>query len=222
MASLLTVPLRSKRRERVVLIQKLQHAAPGAMLLFAGLQAFKENAHGFALALAVFEIITSVLLIGSVGVALRKARRPANHADLPHVHHGGVDWVDVFTGGLLFAEAAEHWHLKHHLKGPTVLLATVLLVIGFLHGRIKRRGERRFTLRVGDDELYVGGRPFRSLRAPWADIVSIEVGARYARIRTRAGRERKLDLSDLEGADHVRAALDEARRRITPLLPSAM
>lgn len=210
----MTVPLRSKRRERVVLLQKLQHAVPGAMLLFAGLQAIEEHARGFALALAVFEIVTSVLLVCSVLVAVRKAGRPANHDHLPHMHHGGVDWIDVFTGAMLFAEAAEHWHLKHHLKGPTVLLATVLLVVGFLHGRIKRRAERRFTIRVGEDDLYVGGKPFRKIRAKWADVESIDIGPRFATIRTRAGRQRKLDLSDLEGASHVRSVLEEARQRL--------
>src|SRR4051812_36934902 len=108
------------------------------MLLFAGLQGLGEGAQGLALALAVFEILTSLLLAGSVVVALRRVRRPADHASVPHLHHGGVDWVDVCTAGVLLAEVAEHWHVTHHLKRPTILLAVVLLVIGVFHGRIKR------------------------------------------------------------------------------------
>lgn len=208
------VPLRSKRRERAVLIQKLQHAIPGAMLLFAGFRAIGENARGFALALALFEIVSSALLIGSVIVAFKKARRPANSAHAPHLHHGGADWIDIFTAALLFAEVAEHWHLKHHVARPTLLTAFVLLIVGLLHGRIARRAERRFTIRVEQDDLYVGGKPFRSLRVKWADIASIDIDNRYATIRTRAGRTRRLNLEDLEGADHVRAALEEARRRL--------
>jgi hypothetical protein len=204
----------------VVLIQKLQHAVPGAMLLFAGLQAIRENAHGVALALAGFEIVTSLLLVGSVLAAVAKARRPVNHAILPHVHHGGVDWIDVFTAGLLFAEAVEHWHLKHHVKGPTILMAASLLVIGLLHGRIARRAERRFTIRVGEDDLYIGGKPFRSLRTKWVDVASIDIGTRYATVTTRTGRARRLDLADLQGSDHVRAALEEARRRIASSTPA--
>jgi hypothetical protein len=210
------VPLRSKRRERAVLIQKLQHAVPGAMLLFAGFRAIGEHASGFPLALAVFEIVSSVLLIGSVIIAFRKARRPARSEHVPHLHHGGVDWIDIFTAALLFAEVAEHWHLKHHVARPTLLTAFVLLIVGLLHGRIARRAERRFTIRVEDDDLYVGGKPFRALRVKWADIASIDIDSRYGTIRTRAGRTRRLNLSDLEGANHVRAALEEARRRILP------
>jgi hypothetical protein len=208
------VPLRSKRRERAVLVQKLQHAVPGAMLLFAGFQAIQDEVRGFALALAVFEIACSLLLIASVIAGLRKVIRPASVEHAPHLHHGGIDWIDVFTGALLFAEVGEHWHLKHHLARPTILLASVLVIVGLFHGRFKRRAERRFTIRVDDDHLYVGGKPFRSLREKWADIASVDLDSRYGTIRTRAGRTRRLDLRDLEGANHVRAALEEARRRL--------
>ena len=210
------VPLRSKRRERVVLLQKLQHAVPGAMLLFAGIRAIGEDVRGIALALAVFEIVSSALLIASVIVAFKKVRRPANAAHAPHLHHGGVEWIDIFTSALLFAEVAEHWELKHHVARPTLLTALVLLVVGLLHGRIARRAERRFTIRVEDDDLYVGGKPFRSLRVKWADLAAIDIDDGDATIRTRAGRTRRLNLGELEGAAHERAALEEARRRIPP------
>ena len=210
------VPLRSKRQERAVLFQKLQHAVPGAMLFFAGMRAIGEHATGGHLALAVFEIVSSVLLVGSVLVALQKARRPANHAHVPHLHHGGVDWIDIFTSLLLFAEAAEHWNLKHHVARPTLLMAFALLILGLFHGRIKRRAERRLTVRVQEDHLYIGGKPFRALHEKWADIAAINIDDRYATVRTRKGRTRRLDLSHLEGANHVRAAFEAARRRLSP------
>jgi hypothetical protein len=213
------VPLRSKRRERVIIIQKIQHAVPALVLLPAGLRALGEGARGFALALGIFEILTSVLLIGSFFVAIRKARRPVNDAHLPHAHHG-VDWIDVFTAGVLFAEAAERYHLTHHIARPTIVLAITLLTIGVLHGRIVKRAEKRFTLRVEDDGLYVGGKPFRSIRVPWTDVTSIEVGERYATIKIRGGRQRKLDLADLEGAQHLRAALSKAQQRLVPVSPA--
>lgn len=213
------VPLRSKRRERVVIVQKLQHATPVLILLPAGLTAISDGARGFALALGLFEVVTSALLIGSFFVAIRKARRPVNAAHLPHAHHG-VDFIDIFTAGVLFAEAGEHYHLTHHIARPTILLATVLLTIGLLHGRIVRRAEKRFTLRVEENGLYVGGKPFRSIRVPWADVTSIDVAERWATIRIRGGRQRKLDLSDLEGAQHVRHALADAQGRLVPQSPA--
>ena len=133
---------------------------------------------------------------------------------MPHLHHGGPDWIDIFTSALLFAEAAEHWHLKHHVARPTLLMAFTLLIVGVFHGRIKRRAELRFTMQIGESDLYVGGKPFRAFREKWADITSIDVDSRYATIRTRTGRTRRLDLSQLEGANHVRAALEKARERL--------
>ena len=143
------------------------------MLLFAGLQALGEESRGFPLALAVFEIVSSALLIGSTAIAFRNARRPVDHAHLPHIHHGGVDWMDIFAAGVLFAEVAEHWHLKHHIQRPTVLTAIVVLTVGLFHGRIARRAERRFTIRVGEDDLYVG-EAVLLFRAKWAAIPSID------------------------------------------------
>lgn len=72
------------------------------------------------------------------------------------------------------------------------------------------------TLRLGEDDLFVGGRLFRTLRLKWADVASIDIGPRYALVKARDGRQRKLDLADLEGADHVRAALEAARLRLLP------
>ena len=209
------VPLRSRRRERAIIVQKLQHAAPAVVLFGAGITALGEGAHGAELALAIVEIASSVLLMGSFVRAIRRARRPVNAAEHPHSHHG-VDWIDIFTAAVLFVEAWEHYHVTHHVKRPTIVLAITLLVIGLIHGRIVRRAERRFTLRVEDEGLYVGGKPFRSLRAKWDEIAAIDVAERWGTITLKNGRVRKLDLPDLEGSHHVRAALTEARLRLQP------
>ena len=63
---MLTVPLKSKRRERALAVQKFQHAIPAVPLLFTGLQALQAGEHGFAFALALFEIGTSMMLLGTV------------------------------------------------------------------------------------------------------------------------------------------------------------
>ena len=207
------VPLRSKRIERAAIGQKIQHAAPAVVLLGAGLQALREGAHGPALALALFEIASSGLLIGSFVRAIRPARRPVNAAEHPHSHHG-VDWIDIFTAAVLIAEAWEHYHVTHHVKRPTIALAIALLAIGLLHGRIKKRAEKRRTLRIEDEGLYVGGKPFRSLRVKWNEIAAIDVGERWGTVTLKDGRVRKLDLPDLEGSQHVRAALAAAQQRL--------
>jgi hypothetical protein len=109
-------------------------------------------------------------------------------------------------------------HGGHHFPRPAILMAAVLVVTGLLHGRILRAAERRRSLRVTDEGIYVPGRRFkvRKLQAKWEDVASIEIGERWAVITTRAGRVRKLDLPDLDHADEVRRALAQAQLRIAP------
>jgi hypothetical protein len=216
MSLLASVPLRSKRREKAQAFQKFQHAIPAVPLLMAGVQAIRNGEHGFALALGFFEVATSVALLGTVVREIRAMRRPKDHSE--HAHHG-VDWVHIFAAAVLVAEVLEHYHLTHHIRRPAILTAIVTLALGLGHGRLQRFSERRRVLRVEDDRLHVAGRPFRTLRARWADVLSIDVGEKYAQITTVDGRERKLDLSDLHGAEHVRTALAEAQRRVTAARP---
>ena len=207
-----TVPLKSKRRERAQALQKFQHVIPAVPLLLAGLQAIRGGAHGFALALGAFEIGTSVLLIATMVRELRALGRPATHA--AHAHHG-VDWIEIFAAGVLTAEVLEHWHLTHHIRRPAVLTAILSLGMGVMHGRITRFSEGRRVMRVEDEGIHIGGRPFsKAFRASWAEVASIEVGERRAWILTRDGRTRSLNLADLHGADEIRAVLEEARLRL--------
>lgn len=108
-----TVPLRSKRRERAQALQKFQHAIPAVPLLLAGLQAMRSGERGFAFALGVFEIGTSVLLLVTMVREIRAMRRPAIQA--ARAHHA-VDWIEIFAAGVLTAEVLEHWHLTHHIR----------------------------------------------------------------------------------------------------------
>jgi hypothetical protein len=210
MPPVVTVPLRSKRRETGQALQKFQHAIPAVPLLMAGVQAIRNGEHGFALALGFFEVTTSVALLGTVVRELGAMRRPKVHTE--HAHHG-VDWVHIFAAAVLIAEVLEHYHLTGHIRRPTILTAIVTLALGLGHGRLQRFSEGRRVLRLEDDHLHLAGTPFRTLRARWADVTSIDVGEKYALIKTADGRERTLNLSDLRGAEHVRTALAEAQRR---------
>ena len=213
MSSVATVPLRSKRREKGLAIQKFQHAVPAVPLLTAGLHAIGNGEHGFALALGIFEIVTSVALLGSVVWEIRAMRRPKDHAE--PAHHG-VDWVHIFAAAVLVAEVLEHYHLTHHIRRPAILTAIVTLALGLGHGRLQRFSEGRRVLRLEDDGLHIADKPFRTFRARWADVTSIDVGETHATIKTLDGRERTLNLSDLHDAGEVRAALEEARLRVAP------
>jgi hypothetical protein len=150
------------------------------------------------------------MLAASIVQTLRATRQPGTHS---HDRHE-IDWIDIWAAGVLFAEAAERWHLRHHIARPTILTALVTLAFGLFHGRIVAFGRRRRGLRITDEGLSVAGRPFRRFRAPWSEIASISLGERSAEIRTRAGRVRRIDFTDLHNAGSVRAALEDANQRV--------
>jgi hypothetical protein len=205
------VPLRSRRRQRVAIGQKLQHLIPAAGLLFSGVQSLIAGVEGFERVLALVGIVTSALLIGALGRHLQtRHRRSAEHAK------HGIDWMDIWAASVLFAEAAEKWRTRGHIWRPETLAATATLGVGLLHGRLAEAAERRRSLRLMRDDLSIGGRLRFSRRftARWDEIASIEVGDRDATVRTHRGKRRRLNLADLENAPDVRAALQAAERRL--------
>jgi len=200
----------------------LQHILPAGVLVIAGLQQFTEEPHGWGLALAIVEIVVGLLMLGALARTAYASRhllkRRADPSHTPHHSHPNVEWENFIAAALVLAEGWEHrMHGGHHFSRPAILTAAVLIVTGSFHGRILRAAQRRRSLRVSDAGLYVPGRPFkaRKIDATWADVASIEIGERWAVIDTRAGRVRKLDLSDLDHAADVRHALEEAKRRST-------
>jgi hypothetical protein len=210
------VPLLSRRFERAQILQKANHAIPAAALLVTGVQALMEGSWGFGLALGAVQIATSAMLMVTIVRSLRATRGPAHHH-----HEHGIEWIDIWAAGVLFAEAAERWHVKHHISRPMILTALLTLALGLFHGRIAAVGRRRRAIRITADGMYVGGKPFRAFTAPWRDIASISVTGQVAEVRTRGGRVRRLNLADLRNAEDVRAALAEGRKRLSALEPEA-
>jgi hypothetical protein len=207
------VPLRSRRRERALVVQKIQHVIPASALFLVGMQALREEAHGAELALAIVQLATSAGLV----ISFMRDVRAVRSAHAPTHEHHGVDWFEIFSAGVLFAEALERWHLKHHIARPTILLATVTLVMGLLHARIGPAIARHRVLHVDEHGIRVGGKFWRTFAAPWAEIAAIAVTAGSAVIRRRDGKIRRLRLDDLHDAPAARGALLAARDHLGAL-----
>ncbi len=207
----ISLPLVSRRRERLRMMQKFQHAVPAVVLLGAGVHGLMQGVQGFAFALAIGELVVSVLLLRTLRKELAAARQP--HP----AHHHGVDWFDVFAAGVLTAEALEHWHTHHHLPRPTLLLVALTLALGLFHDQIAAFTARRRMLHIDASGIRVGGQVlfFRRFLAPWSEIERIDLDDRTARIVTRR-RQRKIDLADLRNAPEVRQALVAAREWLAP------
>jgi len=206
------VLLHSRRRERALLAQKIQHAAPAFVLLFDGLQGLKAHAEWLSLAVAGAEILTSVLVLGSVARSMRNNLRAADTA--VH-HHQGVDWIDLFLSAMLATEVLAHWHETGHIRRPTLLLAVTMLALGLSHGRLGARQLRRRGLLVTDDGISVGGRFFTRFTARWNEIARIQIDDAQATIVKTDGVERRIDLADLRNRHEVALALQQAQRRLS-------
>jgi len=206
-----TLPLRSKRRKRAQLLQKFQHLLPAVLLIGSAMASFRTDEGGAVRAIAIVQAVASVAFIASVAHSVRAARRtPSGHGHPPHA----IDWPDVFVAGIFFAEALERWHRKGKIFSPPLLSALALLALGLLHGRIFGAVERHRSLRIDEAGMSMGRRPFGTFKVSWGELQSIEFDARYARIRRRDGRERRIDMNDVEDPAPVRRALEDARRRI--------
>lgn len=213
-SSSIAVTMESRRRQRALLVQKLQHVIVAFVLFMDGFARFGHEAAPWSLVLAIAEVATSALVIGAFVRSLRKARADGSHGDHGGPVSHGVDWVDIFLSVMLVTEALVHQHETGHLPRPTILLAAVTLFIGFSHGRIWTFGQRRRALRVTGTGISVGSPWGSRFNATWPEIERFELNPRQALIVTRAGRERKIDLDALANAPTVMAALSEARSRL--------
>ena len=207
----IVVPLQSRRQKRVAVVQKANHLVPAGALLLGGMQSLADGAHGVERLLAIGGIATSALLLAAFVKHLRHLRA---HATAHGAH--GIEWIDIWAAGVLFAEGIEKYRIRGHLWRPEFLAAAATLGIGLFHGRLSAGHERRRSLRVTGDHLYIGGklRFSKPLHARWDEIAEIVVTEQKATIVTRAGQTRRLDLKDVEHAERVRAALQEAQRRL--------
>jgi hypothetical protein len=203
----IAVPIRYRRAERGLFLQKLQHAIPSIVVLGDGLAHLSHDPHGAELALGLFEVRAAMTVMASVVIGLRKLRRSAPTSDLHGHGNHGVDWIDIFIGVMLSVEAYAKYHATAHIPRPTILLAVTMLVVGLMHGKLAAFGDRRRELRVDANGISMPTRPFVRLSLTWQDVASIDIGERYGRVTANDGRTHRFDFTDLIQPQAVRDAL---------------
>jgi hypothetical protein len=205
----ITVPLVSRRRERVQLFQKLQHAVPAPVLLGDGISRITGHAALWSTTLGAAEVTASAVVIGALLRAIRDQRKPAAHAHQSH----SVDWIDVFLGVMVLVEVLVHHHETGRIQRPSLLLGATLIALGLAHGRLLERASRRRALKVTDDGITVGQKFFRRFSVRWPEIAEIHVSEARGYVIARDGREHRFDFDDLQAPADVRDALHAAQAR---------
>jgi len=215
----ITVPLVSRRRARVQLFQKIQHAVPAPVLFSDGIRRLAGHEALWSMSLGFAQVATSAVVIVALLRAVRQQRRGA--AD-PH-HHHGIAWIDIFLGSMVLVEVLVHYHETGRIQRPTLLLGATMIVLGLTHGWLLRRMARRRALRVNDEGISVGQRFFRRFSVRWPEIAEIHVSPARAYVIARDGREHRFDLDDLTAPADIRQALQTAQARWqAPLPPSTV
>jgi hypothetical protein len=218
----ITVPLVSRRRERVQLMQKLQHGVPAVFVFLEGLDRILNNAGDASRWVGTAEAFAGLLVLGAVGRAIGRLKWGAGHTPpRQRVHLHQVDWVDLGLAALLFTEVGVHYFDTGHWARPTILLAVVTLAIGLSHGRLTAYAAKRRALRITDDGVAVGGLLFRTFTARWSDIARIDLADRSAALVMKDGRTQAFDLIDLRHGNDVTRALTRARVRLEQAGPPA-
>jgi len=120
------------------LIQKVQHAVPGVVLLKEGMAAFSEGAAGWHLLLAVAEVTTAATVAVSLLIAFWKVAQDIKAGRAPHFHFG-IDWTDIFLGLMLLTETASQYSTVHKWWRPMTLLGLAMIFLGVYGGRIAQR-----------------------------------------------------------------------------------
>ena len=225
---MIAVPIRYRRSQRALFVQKIQHAVGSFVVLNDGLEHLSHDPRLADFLLGGFEVVASVLVMGSVIRGFLQLRRHTSKAHVDAHHHHGVDWIDISLGVMLAVEAYSKFHASGHLPRPTMLLSAVMLTIGIVHGRLAAWGDRRRELRVGPEGISVSHRKFLRLTLPWAAVASIETDDHWAVITATDGRSQRIDLSDVFHPKAVRDALmsartflDEARHAASASIESA-
>jgi hypothetical protein len=211
----ITVPLVSRRRERVQLFQKLQHAVPAPVLFGDGIHRVTAPAALWSTALGAAEIATSAVVMVALLRAIRRMRAGTGHAH--HAH--GIDWIDVFLGAMLLVEVLVHHHETGRIQRPTLLLGATMIALGLAHGWLLRNAARRRALRVSDDGISVGRKFFRRFSVRWPDIAEIHITDARAYVIARDGREHRFNFDDLVAPADIREALQAAQARWQALSP---
>ena len=226
--SMIAIPIRYRRSQRALFVQKLQHAVPSIVVFGDGLEHLSNEPRFFDLALGGFEVVASVLVIVSVIRGFRQMLKHTSKDHLDEHHHHGVDWIDISLGVMLTVEAYSKYHASGHVPRPTLLLAAVMFAVGALHGRLAAWGDRRRELRVGPGGISMSFRKFMRLTLPWDQVASIDSGGRYAVITATDGRSARIDMQDVFYPTAVRDALmnantflDEARHASRASIESA-
>ena len=135
-------PEKARRQAMVRLLQKVQHAIPGFVLIQEGVASLREGVEGWHRGLAIAEVLVCLAVLVTLARAFREHAKHLREQTVPHVHLG-IDWIDIFLGGMCFTEAWAKYLDHGHLARPTILLGITMIAFGLFGGKLIAWKQRR-------------------------------------------------------------------------------
>ena len=215
------VPLVSRRRERLQVLQKVQQGIPSLVLFLQGLDRILTGAGDWNRWLGTLQTFAGMLVLGAISRAITRLRWGTHQPPRQRMNPTQVDWIVILLSLLLVAEVAAHYYETRQLRDLTLVLAIATLAGGLLHGRLKAFDAKREVLRVTDSGVSVGGRFFNRFTAAYEQISRIDIAEKSAIVVLRDGRTKEIDLIDIRHSNDVTRALTKARTRLEPAAEAA-
>lgn len=192
------VYLHSRRFQKALKLQGVQHGLAGAIMAQAGVELIQQ-AEPLSRLLGAFEIAAGVALFVAVAREIR--------SKVPAGHHA-VNSVDVFAAVSLVGEALHRLHRgMRHL--PIALAYTGLAAITLLRGLYLSRLLRRRRVELDGDGMLFATRRFGVKSVAWGDVDQIRIDAAAIQINVAGGVAHMIRLADVINADEVREAVRE-------------
>jgi hypothetical protein len=183
--------VKSRRAARVKRAQTAQHVGGAILLLSNG---YRHLQHGHS-PLAYAEVAAGALLIGAV--LLEKFR---------HRHESGIAWVELAGAAMLFVEAIEKTHQKHHMLFYVLSFVQPLIFLAF--ALFDAQIAQRRSIRMNDDGIDMRLRLLFNRRpVAWKEIAAFRV----LDDRIDFGR-RSISLRDVVDRDEAKRWLTERLR----------
>jgi hypothetical protein len=192
-AEAVVVPLSSRRGEKV---ERVQAAIDGVSAVMLALEARERLARGGGAAALGWAELAVAALLAAATIAMLRGRS----------HFGR--WVSALAGLVLLLEGlSKTYGPKGHPSWALTLNGLLLLAMAAMAPRFEAWRARRRVLRLDDEGISYRRSRLRAFEVRRGDVASVAIGETLALVRTRGGRERRIDLADLHDRSEVVAAL---------------
>lgn len=202
------LPIRSRRFERALRVQTVQHLFAAVLLITTALTHLTDpKNHHYVL--PVLELVTGAVLIGMA--IYEKVRK----------RHTKMGWVELAGAAMTFVEAIAKLNEPHRplFYVLSFVPPVMLLVLGLFHEQIRRRP----SLKVDDEGFEMRLRVLFKRRVPWSGVSSYRITPTHVEFAREDGSTKRLRITDIVEREQAVRWMEEqfAKRGLRAAAPGS-